>query len=123
MQKLLFTLAAITVVVTPVSAQYGNFGGSASGSTTQMDICPNGDYSANFYDGTCGTNPTSTILILDNSTTNTPVVTDTTSDILTLDIPSEETKPGLILVLDEFNSDTANTVDSSMNLPSMLPKT
>ena len=32
--------------------------GGGGGSVMRMDICPNGDYSASYYDGSCGVKPT-----------------------------------------------------------------
>ncbi len=145
MKTLLFALAAIAVVATPVSAQYGGFGwgvvGSSTGTPTQMDSCPNGDYSSSFYDGTCGTAPSGDTLVLGDTsvgtnpatpTTTTPTgetpvdtTTSTNTDSPTTDTTaSDETKDALTLgQFNTTNTEDANAVNGSMNLPGMLPKT
>lgn len=106
-----------------------------------MDSCPNGDYSASFYDGTCGTAPTGSTLVLGDTSTGTNPATPTTTtptnetpvdtttstntDSPTTDTTaSDETKDAL--TLGQFNTtdtEDANAVGGSMNLPGMLPKT
>jgi hypothetical protein len=40
---------------TPTNPTNPSTGGGGGGSSVSKDNCPNGDYSASYYDGTCGT--------------------------------------------------------------------
>ena len=109
----------------PVSAQYGyNNGGGTSGGTTtgsttgsssswgwgwgwssslQRDYCPDGDFSASYYDGNCdvwvaaGVAPTGTTTTSTTSTTTSPTLgTITTPTGTTSVITTTSTTPGTV---------------------------
>ncbi|GHV20927.1 hypothetical protein FACS189428_0610 [Clostridia bacterium] len=65
-----FTILPVPVTppVTPPNTPSGDGGGGGSAS---KDNCPNGDFSASYYDGECGTNPSdSTSHLADTSAEN-----------------------------------------------------
>lgn len=79
------TPTVVPPVVTPPAPSGGSSGGGGSSySSPSRDTCPAGDYSSNYYDGTCGTIPPANTTALIPENTNLMVISITGAPSRTL---------------------------------------